>query len=97
MEKSNVCVFAKINPKSEFFESSKNELMGMLEATRNETGCLQFDLHISECGRYIFLYEEWGNKASLENHHLEKHTKSVASKLENWLVAPNEVTIMHKL
>ncbi len=97
MKKNNVCVFAKITPKSEFLESSRNELMGMLDATRNEAGCLQFDIHISECGNYIFLYEEWVNKASLENHHLEEHTKRVASKFEKWLAAPTEVTFMNKL
>ncbi|UIP29877.1 putative quinol monooxygenase [Photobacterium sp. TLY01] len=90
-------VIAKITPKTEYFEQAKGELLGMLEATRNEVGCIQFELHESDCGRYIYLYEEWKNKAALENHHQEQHTQSVAQKFENWLAAPTEVAFMTKL
>lgn len=97
MSKNNPFVFAKIKPKDEFFESAKNELLGMLEATRNEAGCIQFDLFTSDCGRYICLYEEWETEAALNNHHQEEHTKLVAQKFEHWLAAPTEVTLMKKL
>ncbi|WP_217475244.1 putative quinol monooxygenase [Stutzerimonas stutzeri] len=91
------CIFAKITPKAEFFESAKNELLGMLGATRNEAGCIQFELHCSECKSYIYLYEEWESKAALENHHQEGHTQLVAQKFKDWLAAPTEVTFMNKL
>ncbi len=93
----HVFVFAKITPKKEFFFAAKNELIGMLEATRSETGCIQFELHHSECGQYLYLYEEWIDKGSLENHHKEDHTKIVAAKFEGWLAEPTEVTLMNKL
>jgi len=97
MSDSNTFVFAKITPKKEHFEQAKDELLGILEATRNEDGCIQFDLFMSDCGRYIHIFEEWQSKAALDNHHQEEHTQLVAQKFEHWLAAPTEVTLMEKL
>jgi quinol monooxygenase YgiN len=97
MKNSNTFVFAKITPKEEFFELAKTELLEMSEPTHNEEGCNKFDIHESECGNHIYLYEEWLNKEVLENHHKQEHTKVVALKFEHWLNAPTEVSFMHKL
>ncbi|WP_237360451.1 putative quinol monooxygenase [Vibrio marisflavi] len=43
------------------------------------------------------LYEEWSDKASLENHHQQEHTQQVASKFESWLSEETQVSIMNKL
>lgn len=97
MHNKNTFVFAKITPKSEYFKSTKSELAGILEATRKEKGCIQFELHESECGCYLYLYEEWLNKKSLENHHTQTHTMAAAKKIESWLSQPTEVLFMKKL
>ncbi|CAK1835725.1 ABM domain-containing protein [Vibrio crassostreae] len=97
MSDKHLFVMAKITPKQEYFESAKTELLGMLEATRSELGCIQFELHASECGCYIYLYEEWKNKVDLHSHHQESYTQDVAKKFEDWLAAPTEVSLMNKL
>ncbi|GAB6260843.1 antibiotic biosynthesis monooxygenase [Photobacterium sp. CCB-ST2H9] len=97
MSTENTFVFAKITPHETFFESAKRALLGMLDATRQEPGCIRFDIHTSECGRYIYLYEEWISKNALENHHQEAHTQAVAQKFTQWLAAPTEVSRMKKL
>ncbi|KJY83986.1 hypothetical protein TW81_06590 [Vibrio galatheae] len=96
MSNDHLFVMAKITPHIEYFECAKNELFGMLSATRDEVGCIQFELHVSECGRYIYLYEEWVNQKALENHHQEKHTQAVANKLKDWLAVPTQVSRMSK-
>ncbi len=97
MDNINIFVFATISPKSEYVRAAKNELIKMLPVTRDEKGCIQFEIHESENGNLIHLYEEWTSKNALENHHHEPHTKRVAKKFEDWLSAPTTVSIMKKL
>lgn len=97
MSGGNTFVFAKITPKPGHLELVKNGLMEILEPTRNEEGCLQFELHVSECGGLICIYEEWTSKVALGNHHQEVHTKKAAQKIGEALAAPTEVTVMKKV
>jgi len=97
MHNKNTFVFARITPKPRYFKSTKAELAGILEATRKEKGCIQFELHESERGATLYLYEEWQNKKSLENHHKQPYTVTAAKKIENWLAQPTEVLLMKKL
>ena len=94
---NNVFVFAKITPKPEFYSDTKSALAGMLDATRQEKGCIWFDLHSSECEKHLYLYEEWQDRKYLAAHHEQTHTKAVASKLESWLYEPTEVSLMNKI
>ena len=54
VKNTNIFVFAKITPKPEFYNETASELAGILAATRSEDGCHRFDLHTSECERYLY-------------------------------------------
>ncbi|MFM2483588.1 putative quinol monooxygenase [Celerinatantimonas yamalensis] len=97
MLNKHLFVMAKITPKAAFFEAAKIALLSLVGATRNEVDCIQFEIHVSPCGQFIYLYEEWTDQAALNNHHQEKQTKAVAQKIEHWLAAPTEVALMNKL
>jgi len=65
------CVFATITPKEEYFESAKTAILSILEDTRNETGCIQFDVHTNTDETELFLYEQWVNESALQLHYLQ--------------------------
>lgn len=94
---NNIFVFATIRPKGEHAHAAQNALLGMQPETLNEKGCVQFEIHESEDGTLIHLYEEWTSKEALNKHHQEPHTKKVAKDFESWLSGPTTVSIMKKL
>lgn len=59
----------------------RRELLEMVEKTRVEEGCLQYDLHeaIGEPGRFVF-YENWTSEETLKAHSVSAHLKSFGEK-----------------
>ncbi len=56
-------------------------LKGLIEPTREEAGCIQYDLHISveDPAQYAF-YERWDDQAALDLHVKTPHFGSAASR-----------------
>ena len=85
------CIFATITPKKEYFEDAKAAILSILEATRNESGCFQFDIHANQESSVLYLYEQWADKAALDNHYKQSYTKRVFESYEQWLSTPVDV------
>lgn len=96
MSKSSLFVFARISPKDENFEEAKNAILNILQRTREEPGCRQFELHQDDEGRSLFLYEEWESESALEEHYLKPYTTQVFENYKQWLAAPVEIVKMRK-
>lgn len=88
---------ARITPKPEHFDSARNAIHQIIEATRRETGCLQFILHESEGGDSLHLYEEWQDAAALDAHYEQPYTKEVFANYASWLAEPVEIHRMKRL
>ncbi|MEM0895646.1 MAG: putative quinol monooxygenase [Verrucomicrobiota bacterium] len=69
-------VVANITAKSapESIALVKSELEKLIEPTRSETGCLQYDLHQDneEPARFLF-FENWENRDLWQNHLAAPH------------------------
>jgi len=89
-------IFAKITPKAEYFDVSREAIKEIIPQTRNESGCLNFTLHEDEQGS-LYLYEEWANDKALQHHHAMDYTKSVFEAYKSWLAIPPEITKLIKL
>lgn len=78
-------VVAEIVAKPGREEELRRRLLALIEPTRKEEGCLQYDLHADNDapGRFLF-YENWTSEELLERHlaapHLEEF-KAVAGEL----------------
>ncbi len=59
----------------------RRELLDMVEKTRVEEGCIQYDLHeaIGEPGRFVF-YENWTSEQTLKAHSESAHLKAFGAK-----------------
>ncbi len=96
MSGNSLFVFARISPKDENFEDAKKAILNILQETRAEPGCRQFELHENDEERSLFLYEEWENESALEAHYLKPYTAQVFEQYKQWLAAPVEVVKMRK-
>jgi len=96
MSENSLFVFARISPKDENFEEAKNAILNILQRTREEPGCRQFELHENNEERNLFLYEEWESESALEEHYLKPYTLQVFENYKQWLAVPVEIVKMSK-
>ena len=75
----------------------KEELQKLLEPTRAEDGCIQYDLHedLTDSGHFIF-YEQWETKEHLQAHFQSPHAMALGEKAGD-LVKSLKVSQLKKL
>ncbi|MGO9572337.1 MAG: putative quinol monooxygenase [Desulfomonilaceae bacterium] len=67
-----VFAFAQTRPGKE--KELEEALLTLVAHTRQETGCINYDLHrhLDQPGKFAF-YENWVDKAALEQHRASPH------------------------
>ncbi len=55
----------------------KRHLLALVEPTRREEGCVQYDVHVAtgEPGRFVF-YENWTSREMLDRHLASPHLQA---------------------
>ena len=73
-------------------------LLGLIELTRAEAGCLRYDLHESrhDPSRFVF-YETWSSAAHLEAHSRSPHIQAFRALEPEILDCPVDITRWTKL
>lgn len=77
MEPKYLTVVAEFHAKAGKEEALRKELLALVEPTRAEAGCVQYDVHEEQGapGHFLF-YENWTSRAELDAHarspHLER-------------------------
>jgi len=90
-----VTVVARLKAKAGLEEKVKQELMKMVEATRKESGCLNYDLHVDESDPACFLfYENWVSKMALDNHFHTEHFVRLQSMKDELFAEPTSINFM---
>ena len=74
-------------------EALKQELLKLIEPTRREEGCLQYDLHVAtdHPGRFVF-YENWTSRVALDKHLQSPHLQAFAKVAKDLREDPSIVT-----
>ena len=92
-----VTVIAKFKAKPLCTEKVKTELCKLLEPTKKEKGCINYDLHQDNNDARIFIFHEnWESDEMLNKHLSSEHIRSFRSVLPE-LIELAEVYKMHKL
>ncbi len=69
-------VIARIEAKIEKIELMQSEVLRLIEPTRKEQGCIQYDLHQDNDNPEIFIfYEKWENRELWQTHMHSDHLK----------------------
>jgi quinol monooxygenase YgiN len=69
-------VVAELQAKPGKEEDLRRALLALIELTRSEEGCVQYDLHVhtDDPGRFVF-YENWVSREHLDRHLASEHLK----------------------
>jgi quinol monooxygenase YgiN len=78
-----IILTAIVKAKPEEVEAVKDALMTMVEPTRQEPGCLCYNLHQSKSDPTQFMfYEQWASKEAFDAHGGTPHMKALRGKLK---------------
>jgi quinol monooxygenase YgiN len=92
MSNAVLTVVAEMVAKPGKEDELRRRLLSMIEPTRQEDGCVQYDLHQStdEPGRFVF-YENWRSREALERHLQTPHLVAFGNAAPELLAEPARV------
>ncbi len=95
MESKKLTIVAKIVAKSEKLELVKQELTKLIEPTRKENGCINYDLHQDNENENVFLFfENWASRELWLEHmntpHIATYKMTTDGAVEDFTI--NEMT-----
>ncbi|TRX16715.1 antibiotic biosynthesis monooxygenase [Flavobacterium franklandianum] len=66
-----------LKSKTESIETLKSHLLDLVQKTKKETACLQYDLHQSDQEPNTFIFHEvWENQSGLDHHNQQPYIQS---------------------
>ena len=73
-------------------------LIGLLAPTRNEAGCLSYEVHqaVDDPARFLF-HENWTSKAHLDAHLQSPHVQALLPRMDELCVNFPEVTMWERI
>jgi len=82
MADEQVAVLAKIKAKPDKIDKLKAELVSMMEPSRAESGCVKYNLHVSDEDETQFMfYEVWKSKEDFAKHTETPHLQGLLAKM----------------
>ena len=94
---SKLTIVANIKAKEDKIDLVKSELLKLIDITRAEAGCINYDLHQDNANPAHFLfYENWETRELWQTHmgnkHLEEYMKATDGAVDEFTL--NEMTII---
>lgn len=91
MNNQKLTIVARILVKPEKREFVKSELLKLIDITRAEKGCIQYDLHQDNENENLFLFfENWENRTlwqvHMDNQHLADYIKATDGAVDEFIV-----------
>ena len=98
MSQERLVVIAEIRAARGRESAVKELLLGLVPKTREETGCLQYDLHESEEEPGLFwFYEQWTSRAALDEHLRMPYIQEMVTQADILLAASPRIVLCRKL
>jgi quinol monooxygenase YgiN len=98
MSVAKVYVVARMTAFPEKVEAVKELLLGLLTPTRQEAGCLRYDLYQNQANPLEFTFiEEWSSQELLEKHLASVHIRSAMEKSQSLLAEGPIISLYHPL
>jgi quinol monooxygenase YgiN len=91
-----VLAFVKAQPGKE--AELRQELLALISTTRQEPGCLNYDLHeaLDQPGSFCF-HENWTSKQHLDDHLARPHLQAFLAKVPTLLSEPPQITLWSRV
>ncbi len=96
MKQVTVLALFKARPGLE--EAVRNEILALVQPTRSEAGCLNYDLHVSGADpSSLMLYENWVSKEDLDQHLAMPYLQAFLAKADSLLAEPVQILLWDKI
>jgi len=97
MDKKQLTIVAHIYAHPRHRDLVKSELIKLIAITREEEGCINYDLHQDNENENLFLfYENWASRElwqrHMDNDHLKKYLEATEGAVEKFTL--NEMTLI---
>jgi quinol monooxygenase YgiN len=93
MVNETVGVIAKVTSLPDTVDELKDLLLGLIEPTRRETGCLSYQLLQDETNATEFVFiEEWASHTAESAHMASSHVQDTVSKAHSMLAKAPEIS-----
>lgn len=94
MSNENTVLIARLKVKKESVETAKTAALAIIEDSRGENGCLNYDFHQSIDDETVFVWHEtWANRAAIEEHFEKPFFKELGAKLKDLIDEPLQITL----
>ena len=92
MPEHRLRVLARVSAKADSVEHVRRILIGVVDPTRNEPGCLSYQLlqNRSDPTDFVFV-EEWASAAAEQAHFSTAHIRDALVKLAGYLAAEPDI------
>ena len=98
MSDQPVTVIATLKAKPGQEQALQEELLALLPITRQEEGCINYDLHRAADNPAVFVFHEnWTSKAALDAHLANAHLAAFMTKAETLLAEPPQIDLFDKI
>ena len=93
-----ITVLAQFTAKEGKIEQLKQQLLHLIDITRAEKGCINYDLHQQiDNSHEFFLYENWESEQELEEHLQAEHLSKFLALSPELLARPLLITRSYQL
>lgn len=91
-------VVARLIAVPEKVDALKTVLLALIEPTRQESGCISYELLQNQFEPTDFTFvEEWTSNEALDNHLVSAHIEAAIAKLEGLIAAEPDIRRYHLL
>ncbi len=98
MSNEQITIVATVKAKADKVQEVKEVLIGLLEPTRAENGCINYDLHQDSTDPCSFVfYENWTSRAALDAHIESEHISVFFGRKDELLTEPVGVQFLDKI
>ena len=94
MSKTSLTVVATFQARPGEEGELRAALIGLLAPTRNEAGCLNYDVHqsVDDPAKFLF-HENWTSKAHLDAHLQSPHVKALLPRVDELCTGFPQITL----
>jgi quinol monooxygenase YgiN len=98
MKAEPLTVVAHIKAKPGMESQVRQELLSLVVPSRNDAGCLNYDLHQALDNPALFLFHEnWVSEAHLEQYLQKPDVKAALARLEQMVAEPPQITLWKRI
>jgi quinol monooxygenase YgiN len=98
MSKTTIRVVARVVALPDQVEEVKSVLLGLIEPTRKEEGCIVYELLQNQADPTDFTFvEEWESQALLEAHLASAHIEEAKSQMDGLVAAEPDIRLYQLL